>query len=158
MIPLQSQDIAIPTFLEKWENSKSYLVAMAEAMPPEKYDYKPTEGQMGFQDQLLHINSNMEWLSSTYFDDSKMDKIIDNKSQLTKDETIKLLINGFDRVSTIIKNTPSSALSDNVEFFRGNKSKLQILNLLQDHVTHHRGQLIVYLNLNNIEPPKYVGW
>jgi len=25
-------------------------------------------------------------------------------------------------------------------------------------VTHHRGQLVVYLRLNGILPPNYVGW
>ena len=59
MNSVQSQDITIPTFLEKWDNSKTYLVAMAEAMPYEKFNFKPTEKQMGFQDQLLHIKSNM---------------------------------------------------------------------------------------------------
>ncbi|MGK0251702.1 MAG: putative damage-inducible protein DinB, partial [Gammaproteobacteria bacterium] len=49
-------------------------------------------------------------------------------------------------------------LKGTVEFFAGPKSRMQILNLLQDHVTHHRGQLIVYLNLNSIEPPQYSGW
>ncbi|RAJ14261.1 DinB family protein [Arenibacter echinorum] len=158
MIPLQSQDLVIPAFLEKWENSKSYLVAVAEAMPPEKYDFKPTERQKGFQDQLLHIKSNMDWLSSTYFGGQLTEKNSDNNSKLTKEETISLLVKGFDGVSAILKNTPSDDLSEKVEFFAGEKTKLQILNLLQDHVTHHRGQLIVYLNLNNIEPPKYVGW
>ena len=155
---LQSQDNVIPTFLEKWENSKTYLVAIAEAMPPEKYDFKPTERQKGFQDQLMHIKSNMDWLSGTYFGGQSNKKNSGNNSKLTKEETIKLLIKGFDGVSAILKNIPSDALSEKVEFFAGEKSKLQILNLLQDHVTHHRGQLIVYLNLNNIEPPEYVGW
>ncbi len=158
MNSVHSQDITIPTFLEKWDNSKTYLVALAEAMPHEKFDFRPTERQMGFQDQLLHIKSNMEWLGSTYFGGQKQDKTKPNTSKLTKEETIKSLIEGFDEVSTILKNTPSSALLEKVEFFAGKKTKLQILNLLQDHVTHHRGQLIVYLNLNNIEPPKYVGW
>ena len=156
--PLQSQDFVIPTFLEKWENSKSYLVAVAEAMPSEKYDFKPTERQKSFQDQLLHIKSNMDWLSSTYFGRQMSDKGSGNNSKLTKEETIKLLVNAFDGVSAILKNLPPEALSEKVEFFAGEKTKLQILNLLQDHVTHHRGQLIVYLNLNNIEPPTYVGW
>ncbi|WP_374662973.1 DinB family protein [Parasegetibacter sp. NRK P23] len=37
-------------------------------------------------------------------------------------------------------------------------SKLQIINLLSDHQTHHRGQLLVYLRLCGLTPPKYVGW
>ena len=64
----------------------------------------------------------------------------------------------FDVVLEIITNTPEEELNEPVDFFAGAKSKLQILNLLQDHVTHHRGQLIVYLNLNEIYPPKYSGW
>ena len=158
IFPLQSQDLVLTTFLEKWENSKTYLVAMAEAMPSDKFNFRPTERQMAFQDQLMHIKSNMEWLGNTYFGGQKQNKTKTSKSKLTKEETIQSLIAGFDEVSTIIKNTPSAALSDKVEFFAGKKTKLQILNLLQDHVTHHRGQLIVYLNLNNIEPPGYVGW
>ncbi|MDL5513403.1 DinB family protein [Arenibacter sp. M-2] len=158
VVPLQSQDLVIPTFLEKWENSKTYLVDIAEAMPAEKYNFKPTERQKVFKDQLLHIKGNMDWLCSTYFGGQKLDNKTDINSTPTKEEIIKSLIDSFDRVGTILKNTPSSTLSEKVEFFAGKKSRLQILNLLQDHVTHHRGQLIVYLNLNNIEPPKYVGW
>lgn len=100
----------------------------------------------------------MDWLSSTYFGRQLSETGSGNNSPLTKGETIKLLVDGFDGVSAILKNTSADALSEKVEFFAGEKTKLQILNLLQDHVTHHRGQLIVYLNLNNIEPPKYVGW
>ena len=144
-------------FLEKWENSKSYLIAIAEKMPEENYDFKPTERQMSFKEQLIHINENMEWLSITYFTNIEYKK---EKKELskTKKETILALENTFDVVLEIITNTPEEELNEPVDFFAGTKSKLQILNLLQDHVTHHRGQLIVYLNLNNIQPPKYSGW
>lgn len=144
-------------FLEKWENSKSYLIALAEAMPKENYDFKPTERQMSFKEQLMHIKGNMDWLSNSYFTDLEYKKEKKELS-LTKNEVIKELKNAFDSVTEIIKNTPDEDLKETVDFFAGPKSKLQILNLLQDHVTHHRGQLIVYLNLNEIEPPKYSGW
>ncbi len=156
--PVQSQELVIPTFLEKWENSKNYLVAIAEAMPSEQYDFRPTERQMGFQDQLLHIKNNMVWLGTTYFNAQEYKGKMDDTSKLTKEETIQLLVEGFDMISTALKNTPTTLLNEKVAFFAGEKTKLQILNLLQDHVSHHRGQLIVYLNLNTIEPPKYVGW
>lgn len=40
----------------------------------------------------------------------------------------------------------------------GRMSKLQFINLLNDHQTHHRGQMMVYLRLNGIQPPEYMGW
>ena len=144
-------------FLEKWENSKSYLIAIAEKMPEENYDFKPTERQMSFKEQLIHINENMEWLSTTYFTNIEYKKEKKELSE-TKKETILVLENTVDIVLEIITNPPEEELNEPVDFFAGAKSKLQILNLLQDHVTHHRGQLIVYLNLNEINPPKYSGW
>ena len=151
------QTTAKDAFLEKWENSKNYLLEIAEVMPDSLYDFKPTERQMSFKKQLLHIKANMDWLSTSYFTNKKYKKPQDSIS-ITKSEVIELLKNKFDAVSKIIENTPSEDLKTTVEFFAGPKSKLQILNLLQDHLTHHRGQLIVYLNLNNIKPPKYSGW
>ena len=139
------------------EEIKNYLIEIAESMPEEKYTYKPTERQMTFQEQLLHIRSNMVWLSEKYFlneNDVKSEKV-DAKY---KAEVIQELTLAFNNVAEIIKQVPLEDLSTEVDVFAGPKSKLQILNLMQDHVTHHRGQIIVYLNLNNIVPPKYSGW
>lgn len=144
-------------FLEKWDNSKHYLVAIAELMPEEFYDFKPTERQRSFKEQLLHIKQNMDWLSGNYFS-SEENKKVNADLIVSKDETITLLIEAFDKSYELIKQSSDEDLEETVEFFAGLKSKLQILNLLQDHVSHHRGQLIVYLNLKNLEPPKYVGW
>lgn len=152
----KAQDTPISAFLEKWENSKNYLVEMAEAMPEDKYDYKPTERQKSFREQLLHIKQNMDWLSNTYFAKAKMEN--KQATYTTKAAIIEAIKTAFDNTATIIKTTTSEELKVIVEFFAGPKTKLQILNLLQDHVTHHRGQLIVYLNLNDIKPPKYRGW
>ena len=61
-------------FLEKWNNSKYYLVAIAEAMPEEKYGYAPTEREMSFEAQLLHMRGNMLWLGNTYFSSKGFDR------------------------------------------------------------------------------------
>ncbi len=146
-------------FLEKWTHSKDYLIAIAESMPEENYMYKPTAKQMNFGEQLLHIRQNMIWLGSTYFSEKEYDKITASQVTLdTKKAILEAIQLSFDMIATIVEATPSEDLSTTVNFFAGPKSKLQILNLLQDHVTHHRGQLIVYLNLNKIKPPTYSGW
>jgi len=155
---INAQQTSVKTaFLEKWENSKNYLIEIAEAMPEDVYDFKPTERQMSFKEQLMHIKGNMEWLSTTYFTELKYEKS-ESLMVMNKVETIIELEKGFDKVIKIIEKTADEDLKETVEFFAGPKSKLQILNLMQDHVTHHRGQLIVYLNLNEIDPPKYIGW
>jgi len=144
-------------FLEKWENSKEYLIAIAEAMPEAQYDFKPTERQMSFKEQLLHIKTNMDWVGTSYFTSEVYERKNQDAPQ-SKAETIQLLIESFDATSAHVKLVAEADLGATVKFFAGPKSRLQMLNLLHDHVTHHRGQLIVYLNLNEIEPPNYIGW
>lgn len=145
--------------MKKWENSRDYLIAVAEAMPEDKYNYKPTERQMTFGNQLLHIRGNMLWLGNTYFTDTNFDRnsLTVNPPQ-GKEAILKALTESFDKVYTFIKEHPEENLSETITFSAGPKSRYQILNLLQDHVTHHRGQLIVYLNLNHIDPPQFIGW
>ncbi|MDI6048297.1 DinB family protein [Flavobacterium sp. XS2P24] len=147
----------VSTFIEKWDNSKDYLVAVAEAMPEDKYDYKPAEREMSFREQLFHIQDNMNWLGTTHFSGEKYVKKKAVKG-LSKAQMIQEIKASFDKAKAFVQKTNDAELSQKVDFFAGPKSKLQILNLMQDHVTHHRAQILVYLNLNGIQPPKYVGW
>ncbi len=152
-----AQSDPISAFELKWQNSKNYLIEIAEAMPEEQYPYKPSERQMSFSEQLLHIRRNMLWLSHEYIAEQDFEEPGLNKD-LSKEETLSLLASAFDTVSAIVAKMNERELSEEVEFKARLKTKLQILNLIQDHATHHRGQLIVYLNLQGIEPPGYVGW
>ncbi|MCF8713718.1 DinB family protein [Joostella atrarenae] len=152
---INAQQGSVAAFNEKWENSKNYLLEIAQSMPEHNYGYKPTEREMSFKEQLIHIRQNMDWLGKTYFD-ADITKV--ETENINKEELIKAITESFDAVKIAVIEVPDDKLEEKVDFFKGEKSKLQILNLLQDHVTHHRGQLIVYLNLNNIKPPKYVGW
>ncbi len=153
----KNKPISVKTaWLEKWENSKLYLLGIAEAMPEDSYSFKPTERQMSFQEQLFHIQQNMLWLGATYFSEEPYVK--EPFKILTKEQWLESLAESFDAVSKQVKATSESTLSETVDFFAGPKNKLQMLQLLQDHVTHHRGQLIVYLNMKEITPPRYVGW
>ncbi len=144
-------------FLEKWENSKNYLLEIIALMPEEHFTFKPTEREMSFQEQLIHIKGNMDWLSTTYFTTEKFIRA-DSESTYSKEAITALLRQAFEQTADKVNSATDASLTDVVDFFAGPKSKLQILNLLQDHVSHHRGQLIVYLNLKGIEPPRYIGW
>lgn len=158
IITVKAQDDVMSAFRIKWKNSKPYLLKMAKQMPAEHYDFQPRERQMSFKEQLLHIRENMLMLSKKYIAGASYNDTLKNAQALSKRETIQQLRKAFDQVDQIVASISKDELSTKVDFFAGPKTKLQILNLIQDHVTHHRGQLIVYLNLKGIQPPEYVGW
>ncbi|GAA0551183.1 hypothetical protein GCM10009415_36390 [Chitinophaga japonensis] len=142
------------------ERAKTTTLAMAASMPEDKYTYKPVADEMTFAAQLLHMAQNISWLASAYITDTpnpftKADLDAKGKS---KELIIATVEKAFDYAIAAVKGMDAAQLDEQVKFFAGPMSRRQIINLMNDHQVHHRGQLVVYLRLNGIQPPKYVGW
>jgi len=54
---------------ERLENSRNYLLLVAEMMPAEKYDYKATEESLSFFRNLMHIGFALDWHSQSLIGD-----------------------------------------------------------------------------------------
>lgn len=144
--------------ISKLKNAKEYTLQVANLMPVDKYNYKPSKEEMEFGKQLLHISANLCWLSSSYLTGNKNPLTeADSKLKFKKD-IITVVTKAYDFAIDALQNFDTKAWADSVKFFAGPMNKLQIINLMQDHQTHHRAQLLVYLRLNGIKPPDYVGW
>ncbi len=152
-----AQDVFIKEFEKKWKNAAEYTIEMAEAMPEEFYDFKPAEDSRTFEDQLLHMMSNMVWLSSSYLSNSTFSGDL-KKEDYTKEEIVALLKEATNFSAQVVSNMVAGDLEHEVDFFAGPMTKRQILVLMNDHLTHHRGQIIVYLRIKGIKPPRYRGW
>jgi uncharacterized damage-inducible protein DinB len=143
----------------KLKNAAEYTLKVAELMPAECYAFKPSEGQMNFGQQLLHLSRNLGRLSSHYLNNSDENPV--NQADLSldqKDSVILVLHRSYDYALRSLKHYPTEQLKDSVSFFAGPMTMLQIINLINDHQTHHRGQLLVYLRMKGITPPPYIGW
>jgi uncharacterized damage-inducible protein DinB len=151
-------NLALRELEEKWKNSMDYTMKIAELMPDSLYGFKPTDEEMSFGEQLLHMGQNMTWLSQVYMmNDTTFKK--ENKEQLFLALDIKKEIEDAYALAMIAhKEMDINRLNDKMDFFAGPKTVRQIIHLMHDHATHHRGQLIVYLRLKGIKPPKYRGW
>lgn len=156
----QSNQLLINSHLEKFKNAKSHTLAMADKLPEDKYDFKPVKEEMSFKEQLVHIGENIYWLSSTYIKEEynplKGKKV--NSSEMNKKQVMQFLNDAYEYGLKVIGELDEKSLSKEFNWNGGKLNKYQFLNLIQDHQTHHVGQLIVYLRINNIEPPKYIGW
>ncbi len=146
-------------FYPVWQRSSTYLLEVAQAMPAEKYDYQPSEEVFTFGEQLMHIAANLYYLNATYISGEEpkdLDLDIDGK---TKEDIIQDLQEALAQVDTSYQTLASGEDEEELMLFgRIAADKKRVLMLMRDHVTHHRGQLVVYLRLNGILPPNYVGW
>ena len=150
----------IKEYLERLENSRKYLVLVAETMPEDKYGFKATPESLSFEENLMHIAWAMDWHSQSLMGareardwDTDTELKVDNKS---KQEMIANINRTFDITIAFIQNFEVDKLEERLDYFGSDRTKRQVLMLLADHITHHRAQMLVSMRLNGIKPPRYV--
>lgn len=154
---LGAQRAYLEEFKQKWKNAAEYTIEIAEMMPEDQYDFRPAPGMRSFREQVMHMMSNMTWLSSSYLSKQSFEHDL-KKKDYSKAEMLELLKTSTKFAADIVDQLDPKVMEQKVDFFAGPMSKRQILTLMNDHFTHHRGQIIVYLRLNGFKPPRYRGW
>ncbi|RAJ18074.1 DinB family protein [Olleya aquimaris] len=150
----------IKDYLERLENSKTYLILVAQEMPEDKYVFKASPESMSFSEHLMHIAWAMDWHSQSLLGgrkardwDTDLELKVDKKS---KKEMITTIDKTFNQTVKLISEFDTTKLNDRLDYLGLERSKRQIFLLLADHISHHRGQMLVYLRLNGLKPPRYV--
>lgn len=125
------------------ENSKTYTLAIAELMPEKDYHFKPTDSVWNFGEQLHHIAYGIQWWQDNFIKGNKV--AWDQPPAITNKRDVIAYLN---KAYESLKDTISKGkLTDDA--VKGFYATL-------DHITHHRGQAIVYLRCKGITPPDYV--
>lgn len=145
-------------FLSRWDNTKTYTLAVAEAMPEAQYGFKPAEHVWSFGGQIRHIAQGTFGMTLMAFPEAE------SKAEQAPEETDKAalltyLAEAFDNFRTHLESLTPEMLDKQVPFGEGNTVSLRkVLILINNHITHHRAQAVVSLQINGIKPPAYVGW
>lgn len=167
MLVSAQEAVAPATFGEqmhqKWQNSAAYLLEALEATPDTAYGFRPTPDQMTFAEQLRHNLLHMTTFSQRFLGAepfAALDSLVaaTDSLTLTKAEWLQLSRRAFDYADRAMQAVAPEAYTQPVKFFAGPMNKQQIITLLHDHLTHHRGQMLVYMRLVGAEPPRYRGW
>lgn len=161
VFPLLAQENDfIKDYLERLENSRKYLIVIAQTMPEENYNFKASPESLSFAENLMHIGYAMDWHSQSLLGgresrDWNTDTVfkVANKS---KEDMIATINKTFDHTIKLIKHFDTKHLEDRLDYFGLDRTKRQIFMLLSDHITHHRAQMLVYMRLNGLVPPRYV--
>lgn len=153
------QDPFLGDFMLRWENARTYTLQMIEAMPDRHFDFRPIAEEMTFGEQCMHMVGNMYNLTNRYIqEDTLFQKPDTHVSVMTKQEILNWVNKAFDDTGSMVSDLDPRDLDTLTDFFAGPISKRRVVMLLNDHQSHHRGQMVVYLRLKGITPPKYIGW
>jgi hypothetical protein len=128
------------------------MVAAAELMPAEKYNFKPTPEMNTFAHLTMHIAQSNNFLCSKISGLAAPDaKLADSDP---KDKLVAGLKASFDFCATALANVDDSKLGEPMTLF-GNRpgSRAAALITLSDDWYDHYGAQAMYLRLNGILPP-----
>jgi len=154
----QKNSIFSKEFIEMWERASAYTIEVAQVMPEEYYNFRPNEETFTFSQQLAHIITNIYWLNSTFILNEANPIKDANLENLSKEELIKYFEDANKYVIKSVEELSDKQIATPIIFAGKIMTKKRIFYLMRDHLTHHRAQSIVYLHLNGIKPPKYIGW
>jgi hypothetical protein len=128
------------------------MVAAAEAMPADKYGYKPTPEMNSFGHLIMHIAESNNTLCAKISGKPEPDvKYMDSDP---KDKLVATLKDSFAFCSSALANVDDSKLGEQFIFF-GNRpiSRGGALVALAGSWTDHYATQAIYLRLNGILPP-----
>jgi uncharacterized damage-inducible protein DinB len=132
------------------------VVAVAEAMPADKYNFAPTNGKFDgvrtFGQQITHIAEAQYFFFSGFGPKPSIDP--KSLEKLTgKDDVIKALKDSFAYAQQAVGTmTPENAF-DVVKEVDGTNTRATIAAFSLAHTNDHYGQMIEYLRMNGIVPP-----
>jgi DinB superfamily len=142
--------------LESWNDIGRKLIAIAEDMPEDKYDYKPHADSRTFVGNLLHASASMYFFTDTaagkkarYGDDPKRDEL------KTKAQVVAFVKKCVQDGADLIKAKGDKGLNEEVA--DGGPTKIRLYDLaygLIEHSGEHYGQLVVYYRINGLVPPE----
>jgi uncharacterized damage-inducible protein DinB len=128
------------------------MVAAAEAMPADKYGFKPTPEMNSFGHVVMHIAQSNNILCGKISGTTAPDtKVADTDG---KDKLVAALKASFEFCGTALANVDDSKLGESMVLF-GNRpsSRAAALIGLSDGWNDHYGAEAIYLRLNGILPP-----
>ncbi|HXW89778.1 MAG TPA: DinB family protein [Terriglobales bacterium] len=129
------------------------LIAAAEAMPAEKYDFKPTPEQMSFARLVIHIAESNDHLCAK-ISDTPEPQSTEAKESDAKDALVSRLKASFDFCSSSLAKLEDAKLGDTVDLFGGRQGpKALALFALTNDWADHYSAAAMYLRLNGILPP-----
>jgi uncharacterized damage-inducible protein DinB len=151
-----SAQTAPPTIVKElvatWQRAGTDLIDVAEVMPEQKYDYKPTAEMATFRDQLIHVAG----IAQRFVDSAKGTKSAEHGHKtMSKAEVIALLKQTLQAGQETLGALTDAQLLEQVKFPFGNRMVTRFtfwMGPLYQFRNHH-GQLVVYLRMNGIVPP-----
>jgi hypothetical protein len=159
----------VPTILARQlKNLENDIVPAADAMPEDKYNFKPTNdlikgseftGVKTFALQVRHIAATNQLIAASLNGEpsplSEKESDLGPESMTSKADIMNYLKDSFTKMHTAFDKFSATNLDEQVRspFGPNTASRLGLGIIVLAHTQDHYGQMVEYLRMNGIIPP-----
>lgn len=137
------------------EDAQKKLIALAEAMPAEKFAWRPATGVRSAGEVFAHVSGANYFLPTLW--GGQMPAGVDprsfEKEGGDKAKTIATLKKSFDNVLQAIQAVPEGDMDKTVKLFGRDGTAREAMMIVATHAHEHLGQSIAYARMNGVTPP-----
>ena len=140
--------------ISDFERGKEFTLKYLNAMPEDKYEFKPTPEILSFREEALHlasVNFRYAAMIAGGYDASNLKEIYERPELQSKKAVIAFVSRSYDIMINQINS--ESNLNQTTYYYRWNCSKECLARKGFEHQSHHRGKWAIYLRLVGVKPP-----
>lgn len=150
-----SSDWLAKSTITQWNIAARLALGAAEAMPDDKFQFRPSAGSRTFVEQVNHtsgvVANLLSWVAGTPAPAGGNDTFMKRTTRAEALDALRQVIRQTDAAVKGLTDRDLGVMVD-TEFF-GRTTKQDVLANLIGHTNRQYGQFVVYLRLNGITPP-----
>jgi uncharacterized damage-inducible protein DinB len=152
----------IGELLADLEDVEGKLVGLAEAIPADKYGWKPAEGVRSTSEVFMHIAADNYLIpaaagiaapANTEITSEYATAVAFENRKLDRDATIAELKSSMAHLKKAVSGTRDADLEREVQFFGQPATMRKVWILATGHLHEHLGQMIAYARGSGVVPP-----
>jgi uncharacterized damage-inducible protein DinB len=140
-------------FLTELADVEKKIRALAEAIPAEKYGWRPVEGVRTTAQVFLHIAGGNYYLSRLAGATTPPDVPKQLESLTDKQEILGWLDRSFAHVRASLESATPEQMAREIEFYGSRTTGRGMYLKIYGHGSEHLGQAIAYARASGVTPP-----
>lgn len=145
--------------LAQLADAEKKLTALAEAVPAEKFGWRPAEKVRSVGEVFMHVAGGNYFLP-TFWGVKVPEGTKPREFEPSGGDKAKVLATmkaSFEHVRNAIKNAPEADLGKMIKLFGNDATMRQAMMVAANHAHEHLGQSIAYARMNGVAPPWSTG-
>jgi uncharacterized damage-inducible protein DinB len=141
-------------------DAEKKVMSLEEAVPQNKFDWRPAPGVRSIAEAYLHIAFGNYGITKAATGKEppadagwEMNRAKWDTQTTDKAAIKKILEKSFAHVHAVVGALPEADLDKKVNFFGHEMTSRAVLMVLEGHVNEHLGQEVAYARANNVTPP-----